>query len=50
MNKTILIAVVGGIAALLLGVWLRDDKVTSLALVGAPVPLLGAFLASRRSG
>jgi drug/metabolite transporter (DMT)-like permease len=38
------------VVSLLLGVWLREDKVTSLALVGAPVTILGAFLASRRSG
>lgn len=37
------------IVSLLLGVWLRDDAVTGLALVGAPITLVGAFLASRRA-
>ena len=34
--------------SLILGVWLRSDTVTLLALIGAPLTLLGAFLASRR--
>lgn len=38
------------VVSLLLGVWLRDDTVTGLALLGTPITLAGAFLASRRSG
>ncbi len=37
------------VVSLALGVWLRDDHVTGLALIGAPITLLGAFLASRRT-
>lgn len=37
------------IVALALGVLLRDDTVTGLALIGAPVTILGAFLSSRRA-
>lgn len=36
------------IVSLLLGVWLRDDIVTGLALIGTPIAIVGAFLASRR--
>lgn len=32
-----------------LGVWLRDDSVSPMALIGTPVALAGAFLASRKS-
>ena len=35
------------VVALFLGVLLRDDKVTALALAGAPLTIIGAFLASR---
>lgn len=37
------------IVSLLLGVAVRDDRVTVLALVGAPITIVGAFLAGRRS-
>lgn len=37
------------IVSLALGVWLRDDAVAGLALIGAPITLLGAALASRKS-
>ncbi len=37
------------VVSLALGVWLRDDHVTGLALIGAPITLVGAFLASRRT-
>lgn len=37
------------VVSLLLGVLLRDDEVTALALVGTPVTIVGAFLAARRS-
>lgn len=37
------------IVSLLLGVWLRDDIVTGLALIGTPIAIVGAFLASRRA-
>ncbi len=36
------------VVSLALGVWLRSDVVTALALVGAPLTLAGAFLASQR--
>lgn len=36
------------VVSLLLGVWLRDDAVTGLALIGGPVTVVGAFLAGRR--
>ena len=35
--------------SLLLGVWFRNDTVTVLALVGMPLTLFGAFLASRNA-
>lgn len=38
------------VVSLILGVWLRGDDVTGLALIGAPITIVGAFLASRRSG
>jgi len=37
------------IVSLALGVWVRGDSVAGLALIGAPVTLLGASLASRKS-
>lgn len=37
------------VVSLLLGVSLRDDSVSALALVGAPITMIGAFLASRRA-
>lgn len=37
------------VVSLLLGVWLRGDTITALALLGAPITIVGAFLASRRS-
>ena len=37
------------VVSLLLGIWLRDDTITSLALIGTPITIIGAFLASRRS-
>jgi len=37
------------VVSLALGVWLRDDQITSMALIGAPITIVGAFLASRRS-
>ncbi|MEL7156948.1 MAG: DMT family transporter [Actinomycetota bacterium] len=37
------------VVSLVLGVWLRGDVVTGLALVGAPVTIVGAVLASRRT-
>ncbi len=37
------------IVSLLLGVTVRGDSVASLALVGAPITMLGAFLASRKT-
>ncbi|MEM9890935.1 MAG: DMT family transporter [Actinomycetota bacterium] len=37
------------VVSLLLGIWLRDDEVTRLALIGAPITIAGAVLASRRS-
>lgn len=37
------------IVSLALGVWLRDDSVASIALIGAPITLVGASLASRKS-
>lgn len=37
------------IVSLALGVWLRGDSVAGLALAGAPITLLGASLASRKS-
>lgn len=37
------------IVSLALGVWLRGDAVAGLALIGAPITLLGAALASRKS-
>lgn len=37
------------VVSLVLGVWLRDDNITSLALIGAPITIVGAFLASRRT-
>jgi len=37
------------IVSLALGIWLRDDSVARLALVGAPITLLGASLASRKA-
>ena len=37
------------IVSLVLGIVFRDDDVGSLALIGAPVTIVGAFLASRRS-
>lgn len=36
------------VVSLVLGIWLRSDSVTLLALIGTPVTILGAFLASRR--
>lgn len=36
------------VVSLLLGIWLRNDEVTSLALIGAPITIVGAVLASRR--
>jgi drug/metabolite transporter (DMT)-like permease len=36
------------VVSLFLGVWLRDDTVSGLALIGAPLTLAGAFLASRK--
>jgi len=38
------------VVALLLGVSLRGDTVTALALIGAPVTIFGAYLASRSAG
>lgn len=37
------------VVSLALGVWLRDDVVSKLALVGAPITIVGAFLASQRA-
>lgn len=37
------------VVSLALGVFLRDDNVTSLALIGAPITIVGAFMASRRT-
>ncbi len=37
------------VVSLLLGVILRGDTVTGLALIGTPATILGAFLASRRA-
>ena len=37
------------VISLILGVVLRGDSVTALALVGTPITLAGAFLASRRA-
>lgn len=37
------------VVSLLLGVWLREDTVTGMAVVGAPITLVGAFLASRKA-
>lgn len=37
------------VVSLVLGIWLRDDSVSGLALLGAPVTLSGAFLASRKT-
>lgn len=37
------------IVSLGLGVWLRGDSVAGLALIGAPITLLGASLASRKA-
>ena len=37
------------VVSLLLGVWLRDDTITGLALIGTPITIVGAFLAGRRS-
>ncbi len=37
------------VVSLLLGIFLRGDDVSALALLGAPITLVGAFLASRRS-
>lgn len=37
------------VVSLGLGVWLRNDEVSTLALVGTPITLAGAFLASRKS-
>lgn len=37
------------VVSLALGIWLRDDNVTVLALIGTPITIIGAFLASRRS-
>lgn len=36
------------VVSLALGVWLRDDTVTALAILGTPITIAGAFLASRR--
>lgn len=38
------------VVSLLLGFWIRDDTVTGLALIGTPITIVGAFLASRRAG
>ena len=38
------------VVSLVLGVWLRDDTVKALALAGAPLTIVGAFLASRKGG
>ena len=38
------------VVSLVLGVWLRDDTVATLALLGAPLTVIGASLASRRAG
>lgn len=37
------------VVSLALGVWLRNDSVTELALIGAPITLVGASLASRKT-
>jgi hypothetical protein len=37
------------VVSLGLGVWLHDDSVTCLALIGAPITIVGAFLAGRRT-
>ncbi len=37
------------VVSLILGVAIRDDAVAALALVGAPITLVGAFLASRQA-
>lgn len=37
------------VVSLALGVWLRDDVVSTTALVGAPITIVGAFLASQRN-
>lgn len=37
------------VVSLVLGVWLRDDTVTAAALIGMPITIVGAFLASRRT-
>ena len=37
------------VVSLLLGIMLRDDNVTGLALIGTPITIIGAFLASRRA-
>lgn len=36
------------VVSLVLGVWLRGDTVSALALIGTPITLAGAFLASRK--
>ena len=38
------------VVSLVLGVAIRGDEVTALALLGAPITIIGAILASRRSG
>ncbi len=38
------------VVSLLLGVWLRGDAVTAVALLGAPLTIAGAFLAGQRTG
>ncbi len=35
------------VVSLVLGIWLRGDTVTGLALIGTPITIIGAFLASR---
>jgi drug/metabolite transporter (DMT)-like permease len=37
------------VVSLVLGIWLRGDTVGGLALLGTPVTIVGAFLASRRT-
>lgn len=37
------------VVSLVLGILVRDDTVTGLALVGTPITIAGAFLASRRT-
>ncbi|MEL6985168.1 MAG: EamA family transporter, partial [Actinomycetota bacterium] len=37
------------VVSLALGVWFRGDMVTTMTLIGAPITIVGAFLASQRN-